>query len=246
MLHWPEGPGGPSPRAVTGSRTLVSAVAGQRTSVVLQPRTRPPDRTENLPGFNRALFPLSLTGVPRRAWTCGDSNPGPPPCRGGALPTALQAHPSGARESNSVCPAPKAGGSASSLAPNAPADGDRPGATTDGRLHAIHCGLVKERRTQGWQDSNLQHPVLETGALAVELHPLDSNEKRRLPRTGRAASARVDARRYPPRMLQRTLEQPMSRALTGMAISPPGMTRCGFEDCQNVTVGLLGWLVRTS
>ena len=65
MLHWPEGPGGPSPRAVTGSRTLVSAVAGQRTSVVLQPRTRLPDRTENLPGFNRALFLLSLTGVPR-------------------------------------------------------------------------------------------------------------------------------------------------------------------------------------
>ena len=89
------------------------------------------------------------------------------------------------------------------------------GPATDGRLHAIHCGLVKERRTQGWQDSNLQHPVLETGALAVELHPLDSNEKRRLPRTGRAASARVDARRYPPRMLQRTLEQPMSSGLDG-------------------------------
>jgi hypothetical protein len=80
----------------------------------------------------------------------------------------------------------------------------------------------------------------------VELHPLDTNEKRRLPRSGRAASARVDARRYPPRMLQRTLGQPMNRALTDMAISPPGISRCGFEDCQRVTVGLLGRLVRTS
>lgn len=29
---------------------------------------------------------------------------------------------------------------------------------------------------QGWQESNLRHPVLETGALATELHPFDESQ----------------------------------------------------------------------
>ena len=50
-------------------------MARQRTAVVLHPRTRPPDRTENLPGFDRALCLLSLTGKAGR----GSGAPAPSP-----------------------------------------------------------------------------------------------------------------------------------------------------------------------
>lgn len=39
------------------------------------------------------------------------------------------------------------------------------------------CGEAPARgRWQGWQESNLRHPVLETGALASELHPFEYHQ----------------------------------------------------------------------
>jgi hypothetical protein len=94
-------------------------------------RARPPDRTENLPGFIRALYLLSLTDLVRRIISA--------PrliclaCRH-ASTVEISRHESGWRTSGS----------------------------------------------QGRQDSNVQPPVLETGAQPVELHPsveLSGNEK---------------------------------------------------------------------
>ena len=51
-------------------------------------------RTGTLPGFNRTLCQPELGGHGSRAtsWTWPGSNRRPPPCRGGALPAAPQAH----------------------------------------------------------------------------------------------------------------------------------------------------------
>ena len=40
----------------------------------------------------RSLVNVHLTPFGDGRWSCGDSNPGPPPCKGGALPTKLQPH----------------------------------------------------------------------------------------------------------------------------------------------------------
>jgi hypothetical protein len=38
------------------------------------------------PGLQPGALPSELDGSDTPVWTCGESNPGPPPCRGGALP----------------------------------------------------------------------------------------------------------------------------------------------------------------
>jgi hypothetical protein len=137
---WKSGmsPWTPQPRRPCRDRTGLLLAENEARSPLLQrsKSARPPDRTGNLPGFNRALLPSELGG---HGWTCGDSNPGPSVCRTDALPTALQALTSGTGESNAVSSAPKADGSTSSLAPDwCP---DRRHLRADGRVHLSCCPL---------------------------------------------------------------------------------------------------------
>src|SRR5690606_8404608 len=48
------------------------------------PRSRPPGREPRRSGTRAPAG----TPLPTRSWSYGDSNPRPPPCHGGALPTA--------------------------------------------------------------------------------------------------------------------------------------------------------------
>ena len=128
-------------------------------------------RTHTVRGLN-ALPPAcwateAISPVPtERPCEClpCDSNAEPSGLQPDARPLELERHESEARESNSVCPAPKAGGSAISLAPEIP-----------GIAWVFMLSTVEFSRFDtdgvpwcghGWQESNLRHPVLETGALA--------------------------------------------------------------------------------
>jgi hypothetical protein len=64
-------------------------------SWILMPCPPPPANTP-LPAGNRARTTVAHRILPRRQigcvvqWSRGDSNPGPPPCKGGALPAKLR------------------------------------------------------------------------------------------------------------------------------------------------------------
>ena len=74
-------------------------------------------------------------------WTSRDSNPGPPVCRTGALPTAPQAHASGAGESNPACPGPRPGPVTEPVTPEVPGR-RRTMPPTGPHIDAIHCGVL--------------------------------------------------------------------------------------------------------
>ena len=72
VLHRPQTPRHPPCARCTGSRHP-------------PPRGRPPGT-----GRPAQMLGVIPTRLLRFRWSCGDSNPGPPPCKGGALPTKLQ------------------------------------------------------------------------------------------------------------------------------------------------------------
>lgn len=117
------------------------------------------------------LQPAALPFTPREhAWTCPGSNRGPPPCRGGALPTALQAHTSGTRESNALHPGPKPGPVTVPDVPDCPSS--RQSSPTAGPFvcHPLWSSQpsvppAEVGGSQGRHDSNVRHAGLESAAL---------------------------------------------------------------------------------
>jgi hypothetical protein len=113
---------------------------------------------------------LTLTQHPA-GWTTGDSNSAPPVCKTGALPDELAAHSSGST-----------GRRLSDYR-------DEPDVLRGlwlGRADVSHSEVVNKRArspltggaSQGQRASNPQPPVLETGALPVELCPYEKTALR--------------------------------------------------------------------
>lgn len=103
-------------------------------------------------------------------------------------------------------------------------------------------------RTRGWHELNAHLPVLETGALPVELHPLDlriqlsADEKRRLPGSGGGVSVSLDFSAYVRRLCAGLLCS--SRRAKGIVpqarAAEPGSMCCGLlVACHRYIVGLL-------
>src|ERR687890_2237733 len=68
---------------------MVACVGG---SFALQRDLRCCTKPQAVFGFCSFLSGFHLQIEGKRKWTRGDSNPWPPPCEGGALPTELRAH----------------------------------------------------------------------------------------------------------------------------------------------------------
>jgi hypothetical protein len=91
-------------RSLAWSRTKPSAFRAPR------PTNRRRGNRERLRGIEPRSLPWQGSALPlcyNRVWTRRELNPRPPPCRGGALPAAVQARASGTAESNRARPRPK-------------------------------------------------------------------------------------------------------------------------------------------
>jgi hypothetical protein len=92
----PQNPTGSAWRIVkvpTTDQSSLRRPSGRRE--VVKPRPKPsPDLGRDLPtrwrSGDRGWHAGTTTGVKRPGWSRGDSNPGPPPCKGGALPAKLR------------------------------------------------------------------------------------------------------------------------------------------------------------